>query len=92
MWESSETFEAYATIDSAFVMLRFISEEMSQSGHSIHSMIDEATGYDKVVNKQFAAEIKPVLEDLIKAKKAINWIPHKEVSFLNYINELLETE
>jgi len=74
-FESSETFEAYATIDAGYFML-----------NQIFSAIKANRG--KPIDKELIRRSLIVLEDMIAAKKAIEADPSPEICFMARLHEL----
>ena len=70
MFENSEVFDAYATIDYGYFMINQINNNQKKRT-GIEAAIDKATGYDKHLERQLAKELIPILEDIVAAKKVI---------------------
>jgi hypothetical protein len=71
IFESEETFTAYATIDAGYYMIQDIQKKMDKPLSPVEKAIDEATGYDKVRLKKHIEQIQICLIDIIEAKKII---------------------
>lgn len=71
MFESSEAFTAYATIDAGYFMLRELNSSIPVRSE-IEKSIDKATGYDKVLSKEIAGKMHTILSDIIDAKKLVD--------------------
>lgn len=70
IFESAEAFTAYATIEAGMYMMGLILENQPKRS-AVEMAIDVATGYDDVLTSKMAAQMVPVLEDIIGAKKFI---------------------
>lgn len=91
MFESKETFAAYANIDIAYYMIAEVNKNIPER-HGIIKAIDEATGYDKVLDAQLAQELIPCLELVIENKKIIEADFSKDVELLNRSKEALKNK
>lgn len=88
MFESFEVFSAYAEIDLCYSGLKTLQEEISKPITGIDKMIDDATGFTKVKNKENRETIIALVERIITAKKII------EADFSNdelMLNQLKKT-
>ena len=65
--ENEKVFEAYATIDLCYYMLKDLYKNLSKSRSPIAMMIDEATGFSKAKKK----DVISLLEQIIEAKQFI---------------------
>lgn len=72
-WESSETFEAYATIDYCYYRLGKIQEEINKVSPktSIDMLIDNATGFTDAVWAKHIPELIDLFECIVEADKVI---------------------
>lgn len=89
MWESPETFTAYATIEAAYYMLSGYEQEWSKPLSPITQMVDEATGYSKERNNGLKRNIIVCLEGIIAAKKIIEGDYSKDEIMLTKIKDTL---
>lgn len=73
MFESSEVFEAHATISAGYYMIRMAQESLDKATAQlpIERMVDRATGADKVKLDSHKQYISLCLIDIIEAKKLI---------------------
>ena len=90
MFESSEAFTAYATIDAAMYMIREIQKEMNKPMAPINAAIDKATGYDKVRHLKHYEALIPIFEDMIDAKKFIGMEYESTEKLLAVTRKLIE--
>jgi hypothetical protein len=88
MYESAETFTAYATIDAGYYMISKIQKETAMAEHPINDAIDRITGYDKKKNNDTKDEVILILKDIIKAKKVIGADYLKDQEMINELNAL----
>jgi hypothetical protein len=71
IFESSDTFTAYATIDAGYFLLEKLTKKLAVKKTPLEIAVDKATGYDKAVYKSTIAQAIECVEDIIEAKKAI---------------------
>lgn len=71
IFESLETFSAYAEIDLCYGGLKMLQEEISKPTTGINKMIDDATGFTEVKNKENRETAISLVERIIIAKKVI---------------------
>lgn len=86
--ESAEVFEAYATIDLCYYMLKDLAKEYVKPKHPLHTIIDEATGYGAVLTKKATEDSIDLLEQIITAKKTIDADYDSDEKMLQEIKEL----
>jgi len=86
--ESSENFEAYATIGAGYWMVEEVNKRLNvRTG--IDAMIDKATGFDKKLESDAAKELIPIFEDIISAKKFLKIDYSKDEELLNSFRQLV---
>lgn len=90
MWESKESFTAYATIDYCYWRLGELQKAMNKPTDAISQMVDKATGFDKKRDKDIYEEIKDLCESIIENKKIINADYADTEMMLNATVEMLE--
>lgn len=88
IFESSETFQAYATIDAGYYMLNEIYKNIPRRS-GIEMMIDSQSGYDKFMDKKLAEKALPIIEDILEAKKIIDAPTKATEKFLNALKKCL---
>jgi len=71
IFESLEVFSAYSEIDLCYYGLKMLQEEISKPIYGINKMIDDATGFTKVKNKENRETAIALVERIIAAKKVI---------------------
>jgi hypothetical protein len=91
MFESAETFTAYATIEYGYWAIKKIFDDAPKRS-GIVLAIDKATGYDKVVDKKLAEQLIPILKDIIRAKKIIEADYSKDVELIEKSKDCLNSE
>ncbi|MES2382351.1 MAG: hypothetical protein V4538_14995 [Bacteroidota bacterium] len=87
IFENSEVFTAYATVDAGYYLLRQYQEHLSKPQSPIEKMIDEATGYGMERVRRERKEIAEILKDIIKAKKFIEADYSKDEEMLNKLTK-----
>lgn len=71
IFENSETFTAYATINAGKYMFQEMLKKMQKVPSPQKKMVDAATGYDKHKYQECIKSAIIILEDVIEAKKVI---------------------
>ena len=69
--ESSECFEAYATIDACYYVIGEMQTQMNKQRSGIEIAIDNATGYGKAENDEIRDSLIEVMETMIESKKVL---------------------
>lgn len=85
IFESPEVFEAYAMIDFHNLMLVELAKVEKRS--PIEAMVDEATGYDKEVEKLRVTAAIDSINEIIRCKKIVEADFSAEERLLEKINE-----
>lgn len=89
LFESPETFTAYATIDAGNYMLADLQKQITKVQSPIEKAVDRATGYDDAMNKYYYEQTVVILEDIIAAKKVINADFSGNEEILNQLQNLM---
>ena len=84
MFDSAEAFAAYTTIDAGYYMIGKIREQFVQRS-GIAAMVDVATGYQEKLERDAAAELEAIIQDIIEAKGVIGADCSTEERMLNDI-------
>jgi len=71
MFDSPESFQAYATIEAGIWMMSEIQKEWNKKRSPIEKAVDEATGFGRDQDIMWSQSIVVILEDIIVAKKFI---------------------
>lgn len=88
MFESAETFEAYAMIDLNYYMLKDIHDRNSKPVPPIVQMVNDATGWQKEQNETNVKDTVHCLREIIRLKKQIEADYSGDEESLNKILEL----
>lgn len=92
IFESSDTFTAYATIDAGMYMLQELKKEMNKPEAPIVKMINQATGYGKDRYNKWIERSIIILKDIIEAKKIIEGDFSKDEALLKQLRNLLKNK
>lgn len=87
-FESSETFDAYTTIEVGYFMLKKLNEEISKPISPINLAVDKTTGYDKKRNNDARDKAVSILKEVIEAKKLIEADYLKDQEMIDKLNSL----
>ncbi len=91
MFESSETFTAYATIDAGMYMLQELNKEINKPEAPIVKMINNVTGYGKDRDSKWIKSSIIILKDIINAKKVIEVDYSNDEAALQQLKKLLKS-
>jgi hypothetical protein len=90
MYESSETFEAYAVIDYCYYCLRDLTAKLGFPKSPIDRLVDEATGASKTETYSAAMSAIDMLEEVIKAKQVIDADYSADIEAIKVIKEIAD--
>ena len=88
LFESPETFEAYAIIDYCYYEIERINEELKQPLSPIEKAIDKQTGFDKARIKKYKEQTIDLIKEVIKCKKIIDADYSRDEKFLEEIKSI----
>lgn len=85
LFESKETFEAYAIIDGCYYLIEEEYKKLSQPVSPIIKAIDRATGYEKEMTGEAKERLIICLTTIIQQKKKIDADYKKDEAFLKHL-------
>ena len=88
LFESKETFEAYAIIDGCYYLIEQEYKQLSKPVSPIIKAIDRATGYESELTKEAKTRLITCLTTIIQYKKKIDADYSKDENFLTEIKNL----
>jgi hypothetical protein len=90
MFESEETFIAYATIDAGHYMIKQHLDAMHIPEIPINRMIDEVTGYATKQKVNTIQSILLIIEDIIEAERVIDKDTKSSEAYRNKLIAMLD--